>query len=118
MTENVIAPPIRTSSLRSLGGPVNTFAGESFIDELAAMAGQDPLAYRLAMLNDPRGRAVLGAGRRDVRLGRGAAGGDRRGLGLAYGRHRDRGAYVAVAAALGVDAEVGSRASGAPATAA
>src|SRR4029077_16209818 len=57
--EHVIETPIRSSSLRSLGGAPNTFAGESFIDELADAVGQDPLAYRLAMLSDPRGRAVL-----------------------------------------------------------
>ena len=105
--EHVIEPPpIRTSSLRSLGGAPNTFAGESFVDELAEAAGQDPLAYRLAMLSDPRGRAVL------TRLaelcgwaGRGAAG-TGQGLGIAYDRHRNRGAYVGCAALLTVDTEV------------
>jgi CO/xanthine dehydrogenase Mo-binding subunit len=105
--EHVIdPPPIRTSSLRSLGGAPNTFAGESFIDELAEAAGQDPLAYRLAMLGDARGRAVL------TRLGElcGWAGrleaGTGAGLGLAYDRHRGMGAYVACAAELAVDVEV------------
>jgi isoquinoline 1-oxidoreductase beta subunit len=37
-----------------------TFVVESFIDELAASAKQDPLAYRLALLeNNPRAKAVL-----------------------------------------------------------
>ena len=66
----IFPPPVRTSSLRSLGGAPNTYAGESFIDELAEVAGQDPLAYRLAMTSEPRGRAVLDPARRDVRLGR------------------------------------------------
>ena len=39
----------------------NTFANESFIDELAAAAGADPLEYRLRYLTDPRERAVLEA---------------------------------------------------------
>jgi CO/xanthine dehydrogenase Mo-binding subunit len=106
-TEHAIAKsPVRTSSLRGLGGPVNTYAGECFIDELAAIAGQDPLAYRLAMLSDPRARRVV------ERLAemcdwaaRGPAG-TGQGLGLAFSRYRDRGAYVAVAAALTVEAEV------------
>jgi len=51
--------PIRTSSLRSLGAHLNVFAIESFMDELAAAAGADPIAYRLAHLTDPRARQVL-----------------------------------------------------------
>jgi isoquinoline 1-oxidoreductase beta subunit len=40
---------------------INTFAVESMIDELAALAGQDPYAYRLGLLTDPRWIAVLEA---------------------------------------------------------
>lgn len=104
--ENVIVPPVRTSSLRGLGGPVNTYACECFVDELAGIAGTDPLSYRLSMTSDPRASAVL------ERLGalsnwsRRGAGGNGDGLGLAYSRHRDRGAYVGVAVALRVDTEV------------
>ncbi|HET6969550.1 MAG TPA: molybdopterin cofactor-binding domain-containing protein [Phenylobacterium sp.] len=105
--EHVVAePPVRTSSLRGVGGPPNIFAGECFIDELAEIAGHDPLAYRLSMLTDPRGRAVL------ERLGamcdweRRWETGTGRGLGLSYDRHRSRGAWCAVAAEVEVDAEV------------
>jgi nicotinate dehydrogenase subunit B len=51
--------PIRTSSLRSLGAHLNVFAIESFMDELAAAAGSDPVRFRLAHLSDPRARRVL-----------------------------------------------------------
>ena len=51
--------PIRTSSLRSLGAHLNVFAIESFMDELAAAAGADPVQFRLAHLTDPRARQVL-----------------------------------------------------------
>ena len=53
--------PIRASALRGLGSPQNTFANESFIDELATEAGVDPLEFRLRHLNDPRAKAVLEA---------------------------------------------------------
>ena len=50
-----------TAWLRSPAQFETTFAMESFIDELAAAAGQDPLAFRLAHLRDPRAIAVLKA---------------------------------------------------------
>ncbi|MFI4974826.1 MAG: molybdopterin cofactor-binding domain-containing protein [Caulobacterales bacterium] len=106
VTENLVIPPVRTSSLRGLGGPPNTYGGECFIDELAEAAGQDPLAFRMSMLSDPRSRAVLQRLAQMAGWSARTAGGDGKGLGLAFDRHRDRGAYVAVAVALEVDAEV------------
>ena len=105
--EHAIAhTPVRTSSLRGLGGPVNTYAAECFVDELAQIAGQDPLAYRLAMILDPRARHVVETVAAMAGwAGRGAAGLGR-GLGLAFSRYRDRGAYVAVAVALTAETEV------------
>ena len=55
----LLTMPIRTSSLRSLGAFLNVFAIESFMDELAAAAGADPVEFRLAHLTDPRGRRVI-----------------------------------------------------------
>ncbi len=42
--------PVRTGNLRDPNGPQATFAAESFIDELAAAANADPLAFRLKLL--------------------------------------------------------------------
>jgi len=53
-------PDIKTSWWRGVGVTRGTFAVESFVDELAANARQDPLAYRLALLDkNPRAKAVL-----------------------------------------------------------
>ena len=52
---------LRVSSFRTLGGMQNTFANESFMDELAAAAGVDPLEYRLRYLTEPREREVVEA---------------------------------------------------------
>jgi isoquinoline 1-oxidoreductase beta subunit len=52
--------PVPTSVMRTTGYGPNIFALESFIDELAAEAGHDPLAYRRRLLaHDPRAIAVL-----------------------------------------------------------
>ena len=51
----------RTTALRTLGGFSNTFANESFTDEMAMAANADPLAFRQQYLSDPRGLAVLNA---------------------------------------------------------
>jgi isoquinoline 1-oxidoreductase len=52
-------PPLRHGSYRGLAATANHFARESFMDELAAAAGADPLDFRLAHLDNPRLRAVL-----------------------------------------------------------
>jgi nicotinate dehydrogenase subunit B len=51
--------PIRTSALRTLGAYANVFAAESFMDEMAALAGTDPVEFRLKHLQDARARAVI-----------------------------------------------------------
>ncbi len=50
------ATPLRPLNLRAPGKIGNVFAVESFFNELAAVAGADPLAYRLLLLPDSRGR--------------------------------------------------------------
>ena len=53
-------PGIPTAFWRSVGPSHNVFVVESFMDELATAAKQDPVAYRLALLDKtPRAKAVL-----------------------------------------------------------
>ena len=53
-------PGIPTAFWRSVGPSHNVFVVESFMDEMAAAARQDALAYRRALLDQaPRARAVL-----------------------------------------------------------
>jgi isoquinoline 1-oxidoreductase subunit beta len=53
-------PPLPTAFWRGVGPTHNIFVVESFIDELAANAGKDPVEYRLALMKTaPRAKAVL-----------------------------------------------------------
>jgi nicotinate dehydrogenase subunit B len=51
--------PLRTSAIRAPGKVANTFAVESFVDEIAALARVDPVEFRLRRLANPRGVEVL-----------------------------------------------------------
>lgn len=99
ISHRVLSMPLRTSSLRSLGGHCNVFAAESFMDELALAAGVDPLAFRLRHLRNERARDVLQAAA-DM------AGWAQRepvegcGMGLAVTQYKNTGAYCAVVAAI------------------
>jgi len=97
--------PIRTSSLRSLGAHLNVFASESFMDELAERAGVDPLEFRLNHLRDERGRAVLEKAALMAGWAQRASS-EGRGLGLAYARYKNTGAYCAVVAQVEAGAEL------------
>jgi nicotinate dehydrogenase subunit B len=51
--------PMRTTHLRDPEGPATSFAVESFMDEIAAAAGADPIEFRLKHIEEPRAEAVL-----------------------------------------------------------
>lgn len=98
--------PVRTSALRGLGALPNVYAIEMLMDELAARVREDPVAYRLSILSEPRARRLV---ERVAELadwnsrGPGSAG---KGLGMAFARYKNRAAYAAVAAAVTVDETV------------
>jgi len=106
----------RASWLRGVSALPNTFAHESFIDELASMCGADPLAFRLRHLPDTRARELLvalaqAAGWREgLRGARGKpdANGLLHGRGMAYARyiHSKFPGFGAAWAAWIVDVEV------------
>src|SRR5689334_18028987 len=91
--------PIRVSALRSLGALANTFANESFMDELVYAAEVDPVQFRLNHLDDPRAVAVVQAAADKIGWQpHTSAGNSGRGLGIAFARYENTAAYVATAA--------------------
>ena len=100
--------PLRVSALRGLGAPANVFAIESVMEELAQMAGEDALDFRLRHLDDPRGREVLELAAQMCGW-RGRARREGFGLGLGYARYKHTGAYCAVAAEIEALEEVRCR---------
>jgi len=104
ITTRHVSGPLRVSALRSLGAFHNVFANESFIDELAELAGSDPLEFRLRHLDDGRARAVLEttADRAGWEPHVGPSG---RGVGLALARYKDAQAWVGMAVGLDVDTD-------------
>lgn len=98
--------PLRSSSMRSLGGAANTFANESFMDELARDAGVDPLEFRLRHLEDLRAREVLQMAAQHAGWGISLPAGE--GRGIAFAQYENEGAYVAMVAHVDVDMASGA----------
>jgi nicotinate dehydrogenase subunit B len=119
--------PLRTSALRSLGAFGNVFAIESSMDDLARLAGIDPIEFRLAHLEHPRARRVLEILRSRIsepdavasphaviagprpqprhipRSGLSAPDGDAgTGLGIGFAHYKNTGAWCAVSAEISV----------------
>jgi CO/xanthine dehydrogenase Mo-binding subunit len=100
--------PLRVSALRSLGAHLNVFTIESMLDELAHAAKVDPLAFRLAHMEDERARAVMIEATRRFGWDRRPKGDGRRGCGMAFARYKNIGAYCAIAMEVEVERETGA----------
>ena len=103
LNHRVLNMPFRVSAMRALGAPANVFAAESFMDELAARQGVDPLAYRLAHLQGPANARAAAVLRRVTDMAgwsatRPSGRPEGWGRGLAYARYKNTGAYCAVVA--------------------
>ena len=101
----VMTMPIRTSALRALGAFINVYAIETFADELAIAKGEDPVAWRLRHLADPRARAVVEAAARLAHWGT-HANAEGVGRGMGYARYKMNGAYCAVVAEVEAEREI------------
>jgi CO/xanthine dehydrogenase Mo-binding subunit len=95
--------PIRVSALRTLGAYANVFATESFMDEMAALAKADPVAFRLAHLKDPRAKAVIEKVAAMANWKPGEAGSLGRGRGIGFAKYKNLATYVAVIADVQID---------------
>jgi nicotinate dehydrogenase subunit B len=105
--------PLRPSWIRSPGRMQNTFANESFLDEIIATIGADPLEFRLEHIGDSRGAELL---RRLGQLAkweahkvgdRGHGGDVLRGRGLSYVHYELSRTYVGIVVDVEIDRKSG-----------
>lgn len=111
LNHRVLNMPFRVSAMRALGAPVNVFAAESFMDDLALSQAQDPLHYRLAHLQSTGNERAVRVLQKVADMAEwtplqpeGQVEGW--GRGLAYARYKNTGAYCAVVVELCVAEKV------------
>ena len=97
-SHRLLTMPIRTSALRTLGAQGNVFAIESFLDELAAERGEDPVSFRLRHLRDERAKDVIRAAAKRANWKPDKKSGI--GYGFGFARYKNTGAYCAVVAEI------------------
>jgi CO/xanthine dehydrogenase Mo-binding subunit len=99
--------PLRISAMRALGAYHNVFSIESFMDELADLAGTDPVEFRLKHLDDQRGRDVIEKAAERFGWQKGQKPPPDRGYGFAFARYKNLAAYCAIASEVEVNRETG-----------
>ena len=100
--------PLRVSAMRGLGAYGNVFAIESFMDELAYMAGVDPVEFRLHHLMDERAKTVIRAAAEKAGWWNDMPPGADYGRGIAFAQYKNRQCYTAVVVEVLVDREQGA----------
>jgi nicotinate dehydrogenase subunit B len=98
--------PLQTSAMRSLGAHVNVFSIESTMDDLAHMAGIDPVEFRLRHMQDERAKDVIRLAAKQFGWPRPRRGRNR-GVGFAFAKYKNLMAYVAIAVEISVERETG-----------
>lgn len=99
--------PLRISAMRALGAYHNVFSIESFMDELAAAAGADPVEFRLKHLGERRGRDVIEKAAQAFGWQKGQKPPPGRGYGFAFARYKNLAAYCAIASEVEVNRQSG-----------
>ena len=99
--------PVRISAMRALGAYHNVFSIESFMTELAELAGADPVEFRLKHLDDPRARDVVERAAKEFGWQKGQKAPPDRGYGFAFARYKNLAAYCAVATEVEINRETG-----------
>jgi nicotinate dehydrogenase subunit B len=99
--------PLRISAMRGLGAYHNVFSIESFMTELAELAGADPVEFRLKHLDDPRARDVVEKAAKEFGWQKGQKAPQDRGYGFAFARYKNLAAYCAIATEVEVNRETG-----------
>lgn len=95
-------PPLKQGSYRGLAATANSFARECFMDELATLAGRDPLEFRLAHLDDQRLAAVLEAAAKNFDWSNRVKKKEP-GIGVGLACSIDKGSFIATCAEVFVD---------------
>lgn len=114
-TRHIAETFFRSSHLRSPGRIENSFANESFMDELAAAANADPAEYRLRYLKDQRAidvvRAAMKLANWEARPASYLSAGSApvvKGRGIAYLQYNNAITYVAAVAEVEVNRDTGA----------
>lgn len=95
--------PLRLGSYRALGSTANVFAREAFMDELAFLAGNDPLQFRLDHLDNSRLRAVLEDAAKRFDWNRRRARTDTKDIGVGLACATEKGSFVAACVEIALD---------------